>query len=414
MDDVKKDKKKGDDKVECFSTLISEKAKKAAEKKKKGKQGISPSEWIESNINNTKLYGIVTHVGKYTAPDAKVALWDSSDSSDMGYLTTANIGARQDIVAGKGAAFTGLSSVLVRYLSETKTVLQNFQEDTPLIRKEVAMLGYEYEKLRKAILEIKKLESPKASDTTLKQVFFPIGDGNYHLLTVLPSTTMLTALQEKIFACRKKEWESSNKKESNYGESYILIPYPTKVYFGGKKPQNISAFNTGIGFYMLSSEPPHLSNRRLRLPRRSFFKESIPWRWQKEIFQSLHRWIQTKTERSEAKREIESIGQEMAGKIMLIAAPMREAPAGWSDHDGHGDLPRAQRLWLDAKYADERKEDNTWIEEVSLFFGRWVNDSYAALLKQKKEKGDSLGDVGVRHFAAILEEMLQEEVKNET
>lgn len=370
-------------------------------------------DWLINNVKNLSRYTIVTHVGKYTNPgiDTEVSFWDSSSAnSDAGYVTTASAGKRQDIIVDGGAAFTGLSSVLVRPLTDGKTVLEHFQEDTLLVREDVMELGLDYEELRRQILAIKKPEPPEKSSPTLKQVYFPVSKNEYHLLSLMTSTTTLTAVRDAVLERQRQGRESRDKKAETYGQSHTVIPYPIKVAFGGAKPQNLSCFNNLLGMYMLPSVPPLIAPRKIRLPRRDFFFHTIPRYWQKDLFLRLRDWIQNEhSPRLTVTEAIQEICVELAGSIQLLSENLQGAPPGWSDT---GNLPEAQRLWLDAKYAAARKENLDWTDEIGMDFARWMARTYKLHVQLKKDTVP-FGDAEQQYFAKILQTLLQEEVRSQ-
>ena len=381
---------------------------------KAGGETEGAKDWLLSNVKNLSRYAIVTHVGKYTQPgiDSKVSFWDStSANSDTGYLTTAGTGKRQDIAVDGGARYTGLASVLVRDLTEGKTLLEHFQEDTPLIREEVTALGVDYEALRHEILAIKKAPLPKRSDPALRQIYFPVGNDAYHLLSLMPSTTTLTAIRDAVRERQDCERKSRDKKAENYGQSYTVIPHPVKVKVGGDNPQNLSCFNILSSMYMLlPSGPPLLTLRKLRLPRRDFFFNTIPRDWQKDLFLRLRDWMQNEhMPRLAITEAIQEIGIELAGGIQLLAGQLQGAPPGWSDT---GNLPDAQKLWLDAKYAAAREENLDWMDEISMDFARWIARTYKRHAQLKKD-AIPFGDAEQQYFAEILQVHLKEEVRSE-
>ena len=405
-----------------LSEIIQEKLKK---------KKISPTAWLEKNRERLQSCALVTHVGKCTHPLIKnLSFWDSSANEDTGYLTTASAGKRQDI-ATDTAECIGLASVLVQDLTEGKTVLEHFQEDPSQIREEVTSLGVNYEDLRRQVVALKKATVPKRSDPALKQVYFPVGDGAYHLLSLFPSTSLLSAVRAAI-QNRKEPQKTSTVQEEHAGQAapseqedhaYAALPHVTRVHFGGGQPQNVSALSMlaldgKAGMFMLPSIPPRFTPRKIRLPRRSFFADTVPRYWHKETFQRLYYWIQSGQSRSIVKGKIDRIGWELANHIQLLASRLRELPPGWSEGR---DLTLAERYWLDTQYTVSRQENTSWMEEVSINFGQWVIAAYQRWEENENKqdsqfkKGKMLrGESEVRYLAAILHELLQEEVRRES
>lgn len=382
-----------------FIDLIAEKVSK--------KNG-SKREWLVKNAENLKRYDIVTHVGKYTNPDiTELHLWDDSRDDDAGYVTTASVEQRQDIVVDGGAAFTGLASILVRTLEDGKTVLEHFQEDTPFIRKEVASLGENYEALRQKILSVQRPNQPKRSSPYIKQVYFPVGADQYHILSLVTSTTVLTALRDTVRTQRETAFKCRNQKLIPEGAAYTEIPQPARVAFGGANAQNISALNTSYGAFMLMSLPPLIPPRTIRPPQKNFFHDTIPYGWQFDTFVLLAYWMNAAVPRSEAKAHIDTALDELAENIEILARHLQRLPEGWSDK--HTSLPMAQRRWLDKKYLAERYEDTAWINDVSRDFASWVIRMYHVYVNLKNNTVP-FSDDEHRHIADSLRDILKEEV----
>ena len=179
-------------------------ADKAAKKKQ------SPAEWIQSNLPNLERCRAVSHIARYTNPDVAISIHDDSQPIGQGYLTTADITAEDDLVVKGGAAYMAFASFLVGKFSQkataeeqkadltAKTAWQYFREDAPFIRKEIESLGIAYEPLREKVLEIQPQEVSRQTDTRLRQVYFPIGGDDYHLLTVISPVVTMFSLTEKI------------------------------------------------------------------------------------------------------------------------------------------------------------------------------------------------------------------------
>ena len=74
---------------------------------------------------------------------------------------------------------------------DQKTVYNHLLKDTKESRASFSSFSIPYEKIRKVILDIKYGETPDSTDNLIKQVYFPISENEYHLLSILyPSSDM--------------------------------------------------------------------------------------------------------------------------------------------------------------------------------------------------------------------------------
>lgn len=392
---------------------IQEYIRDKAEKKKQ-----SPAEWMSAAVANLPRYYLATHIAKFTHPDAKAELYDESVSVGNGYITTTDTELKEDFVVQGGAAYMPLASFLVKRFSVLEdekerdvdlnalTAWEHLQQDTDFIQQEFTALGLNYKDLRQQILSIGKRPIPDATDRLLKQVYFPVDDGKYHLLSIMPPTSLMFRMTDKIEKASRHSRLCHDKKSEQYGESYSFIPDLTRTAFGGTKPQNISCLNTPTGTDVLLSLPPEMSGRSLRIPKRNFFFDSLYWRNFLEEVDALHRLFVNERNNLSIRERRDRLIHSIVWKIWYIADKLQDLPAGWS---ADTELPESQKIWLDAGKYEMQQEDDTWIADISQEFARWLNVVYS------KQKGAlPLGPAERRNFADIMEEILQQEVREES
>ena len=249
---------------------------------KAAKKEQTPAEWIQSNLQNLERCRAVSHIARYTNPDVAISIHDNSQPVGQGYLTTADITAEDDLVVKGGAAYMAFASFLVGKFSEkataeeqkedlaAKTAWQYFREDAPFIRKEIESLGIAYEPLREKVLEIQPQELPRQTDTRLRQVYFPTGEKDYHLLTVISPVSMMFSLTEKIETALHLQRKCRDKKSEHYGKSHCIFPNITRAAFGGSQPQNLSCRNTSRGVDVLPSTTTHTQWTQDKIAQKEF------------------------------------------------------------------------------------------------------------------------------------------------
>ena len=387
---------------------------------KAAKKEQTPAEWIQSNLQNLERCRAVSHIARYTNPDVAISIHDNSQPVGQGYLTTADITAEDDLVVKGGAAYMAFASVLVGKFSEkataeeqkedlaAKTAWQYFREDAPFIRKEIESLGIAYEPLREKVLEIQPQELPRQTDTRLRQVYFPTGEKDYHLLTVISPVSMMFSLTEKIETALHWQRKCRDKKSEHYGKSHCIFPNITRAAFGGSQPQNLSCRNTSRGVDVLPSQPPILSGRKIRLPKRNFFSDSLYWRRFSDTLSNLDTLLREQRHNHEARERRENIILDFVECVLYEANRLQNLPAGWSQDT---ELSDEQAVWLDAAYGSQRQDDTDWIWPVCLDFARWLVNAYKKFCRYEKLQEISLSDAEMHAFASTMEDVLKQEVR---
>lgn len=387
---------------------------------KAAKKEQTPAEWIQSNLQNLERCRAVSHIARYTNPDVAISIHDNSQPVGQGYLTTADITAEDDLVVKGGAAYMAFASFLVGKFSEkataeeqkedlaAKTAWQYFREDAPFIRKEIESLGIAYEPLREKVLEIQPQELPRQTDTRLRQVYFPTGEKDYHLLTVISPVSMMFSLTEKIETALHLQRKCRDKKSEHYGKSHCIFPYITRAAFGGSQPQNLSCRNTSRGVDVLPSQPPILSGRKIRLPKRNFFSDSLYWRRFSDTLSNLDTLLREQRHNHEARERRENIILDFVECVLYEANRLQNLPAGWSQDT---ELSDEQAVWLDAAYGSQRQDDTDWIWPACLDFARWLVNAYKKFCRYEKLQEISLSDAEMHAFASTMEDVLKQEVR---
>lgn len=353
---------------------------------------LSVTEWMQKRIDEIPFCKIATHVGKFSHPDAKVTLYDTSDSPCKGYVATSN--SAHDVDVSVNAAYMGTAKLLFdKLLDDGHNVFFHVVTGSSLVEEEFKALHLDealYHIFKERILQCSRPSPPDTTDGLLKQVYFPVGADSYHLLTVMPSSSVLLKLKGKV-----KQLDEHRKQCREAGADYDELWDLTAISFGGTKPQNISYLNNANGgtAYLLSSLPPVLSGRQVRKPKRNFFRESLSFRNYKYIFKELHVLFKEDRNNKKIRDAVRARIEQLISQAMMTAYAFRREGEGWSDDGAYASLPLHQKIWLDPHYALQRKEEE-WREELSADFGRWVIRTYEYILKKES---CTLGD-GEMHF----------------
>ena len=404
-------KNKGGINMGSIATYITDKAAKKEQ---------TPAEWIQKNLQNLERCRTVSHIARYTNPDVAISVHDTSQPVGQGYLTTTDMTAEDDLIVNGGAAYMAFASFLVGKFSQketaeeqkadlaAKTAWQYFREDSPFIRKEFESLGVEYEPLREKILKIRPQEVPQMTDTRLRQVYFPTGEDDYHLLTVIPPVSMMFSLTEQVETASRSQRRCRDKESEHYGESYFIFPDITRAAFGGSQPQNMSCRNTSLGVDILPSQPPILSGRKIKLPKRNFFSDSLYWRRFSDTLSDLDALFRDQRHNLAMRERREDIILDFVEAILYEANRLQILPAGWSKET---ELSDEQAVWLDEVYGSQRQADTDWIWPVCLDFARWLVDAHKRFCREQKRSLIALSDAELHSFASTLESVLKQEVR---
>lgn len=393
--------KKKDEKSETLTEYIL----RSAEAKKK-----SPGEWWETTVQNIGKCQLATHVGKFTHPDSAVALLVEPGAPDAGYVTTQ--GSRCQLDVKRDASIAPSAVILLNFFPDAGKLSGQNKESFALL-KELSGHGYATDQLIKTMKQVisVSIQMPSATDGKLKQVYFPISlKGEYHLLTVLPASSLLLELKNRLMQMDERRRLHCNKEEDEYGRDWENIPNLTEVGFGGTKTQNISALNSrarGTG-YLLPSLPPSFGQRDIRLPKRDFFREAIPFREVERSLRTLHTLFLLDRNNKDIRMRIRGEVDALAELAAAMAARLRDEPAGWSEEERCAALPASQKIWLDEAFRETRLDGGDWLEDVSTGFGRWLIGRYERTAGREKV---ILGDIELKFFRDRLLELLKEEVR---
>lgn len=375
------------------------------------RKGKTPADWFDAMVMQMNGCHLASHIGKFTNPDIKTTVCSHSKKV-AGYVTTGGSNCSLDILTP--AQYLGSASLLLSPVTPDKNVLEAVITRDKELEKELELLSLPIEKLQKKVQEMLEdsQKEPEATDTHLRQVYFPIAEGKYHLLSVMPSSCLALEMYRRIRAINGHKIGCYNKKSETYGQPCEEITELTKISFGGTKPLNISALNSRCGgkTYLLSSLPPSLPARKIRLPKSDFFRESIWYKQQSSTLYRLHAYMKQDRNTMEIRQAIHDLMDEIISAVLLTAYQIRAGEIGWSEKEAYSQLPPAQKIWLDDVCMEERLE-TSWTGEIAAAFARWVVFSYEKLLG---EEAVSLGDAEWRNIKNQIEIVLKDEVRYES
>lgn len=394
-----KDKlKKAKDETECLDLIQQANLK------------FSLEQWLPDAAKRGCQLSMVSHPSKFSHPSAKTSnILVSAQLKNDGYLRSGNIDYQLDVFGN--AAAMDVYKFLIILLSNGKTVLENLEQDSDIIKSLLFGLSIDYEELKTKFLSIKAIDPQIKTDRLVKQVYFPTGVFEYHLLSILTPSGLLTEVKQRIDNLRFSEntkQAKEDKRKNNYNANGFADIYDlTIMAYGGTKPQNISALNNQNGgkTYLLPSIPPALEKRNVKLPRFDFFKQCLYRKNFQESFKNLHKLMQLEINNVNIRNAINKIISFIIDDVLFTAFKIRQYESGWSIDGAYSNLPLAQRIWLDDAYQEKRLEQNEWRDEVSQSIARWVLRTYKDLI----QGAFLLGDVELQKINQLVAEVIEQD-----
>ncbi|RMD57342.1 type I-F CRISPR-associated protein Csy1, partial [Candidatus Parcubacteria bacterium] len=263
-----------------------------------------------------------------------------------------------------------------------------------------------------------KPKGKPASHGLAKQLYWPVDNGDYHLIQPLFATSLIQRiweiLREDRFGEAARAAREARRKGEPHPHGYREWPYLVIQKHGSTKPQNISQLNTVRHgeVWLLPSAPPYWQSREIVLPLKvkNLFERFGRLRPVREQLDDLARflmhvkdWNNIRIRQGRA-RKVERIIDE----LFQYAATIQQCPPGWSA-DPHCQIPEAQRFWLDPYRDDpefqQRRTTTDWPRSIAESFSAWFNEQ---LRHRKLPVGDAEYRAWRREFEDSLETLVKE------
>lgn len=248
----------------------------------------------------------------------------------------------------------------------------------------------------------KKIKDEKKQSYFLsKQVYFPVGENQYHLLMPLTSSSLVHALH----LVHKKRWEEPLESAFELQGKKMYSPttvtrYPSKAYLHvtGSNHSNASSLNGKRGgrIPLMSTLPPQWTSRvPSYIDKSSIFTKALTFELKEEVTELTNYLLLLKNKVlsvSEPKRNAAVLSKLRAINSQLFnyleSINEAENDDGWTTTSK---LPIEQQLlfepWRGDETAQTCKKNNDWMVMLSREFGRWLNQQ---LNKNKKLKLTSI------------------------
>ena len=348
---------------------------------KKQKKHNTPETFIAKAAENAEYVTCSTHPCQFSHPyanqDKKLRITPIvffGKYSPDGYVRSGNVKTQNCFDMYGSASFAATMKFLTLQMSNGRSVLENIKDNTVEGKELLKASGKDLESLRENFLKVFKQSDSQITSSKIKQVYFPLGNGQYHLLSLLTPSPIVYELKNRLAAIN----EDARKKKKLIKQGEITEPFKEifmlkKLKYGGTQPQNISKLNTENGGIsrLLHSAPPTLEDLRIRLPKNDFFKECLNVHAFKREFDGLRKLftlpqnsaIPLEKIRKYRNRMLEDIVLSIAERAFTVREALKKFPES---------LKEEQRIWLNKDENVRINETNHWENKIIEDMAGWI------------------------------------------
>lgn len=387
-----------------------------------------PATWIADAAKRVGQIQQVTHAIKFTHPSANGSSLShgGNPAADRLEVGSHSLGAETAAdVVGNAAALDVYKFLRLRV--DGRSLLERAMARDPAL---LAALD-EDEAVAAAWAEaFAALPQPKgqpASHKLAKQLYWPLAEGGYHLLSPLLASPLAHALHGRIsqdrFSDAAKAAREARRNGKPHPEGYRDYPDLAIQSFGGSKPQNISQLNSerrGENL-LLAALPPLWESPTLRPPLKtdSVFLRYYPYRREVRrlagVLKDYLRSVAHRRSNVHMRYTRASLVSELVDEVLNMAAELhRGLEPGWTAQPDC-QLRLAEQRWLDPQRGETdetftaRIHGDDWKDEVCKGFANWLN---SALQTDRT----AFGEAEAREWDQILKpelKLLREELADD-
>ena len=357
------------------------------EKQRECEQNFLLANWLPDAAKRAGQISIASHPCTFSHPSARKnkngyvsSIISKNKPSADGFLRSGNVAVEPDALGN--AAALDVYKFLSLPMSDQRSLLVHIEQESELARQLLEVPTCDYQTLRDGFLKMIDSDQASVSSSKIKQVYFPVAEGEYHLLSLLTHSGHLFELRKRLDAMRfgelVKEARECKKANRFHPEGYQEIFGLTTIGFGGTKPQNISVLNNQNAgkAHLLPSIPPNLTPREIRLPKTDFFKECFT-AWQaKEVLEALHRLFKTDYNNINIR---DGRDYRIQQYVDLVIEKMWQVRLFLTDHQGDlpSELPLEQKVWLYPEFESQREQENEWLDKITRHIARGLINHYS-------------------------------------
>ncbi|WP_335921459.1 type I-F CRISPR-associated protein Csy1 [Shewanella chilikensis] len=357
------------------------------EKQRECEQNFLLANWLPDAAKRAGQISIASHPCTFSHPSARKnkngyvsSIIAKNKPSVDGFLRSGNVAVEPDALGN--AAALDVYKFLSLPMSDQRSLLVHIEQESELARQLLEVPTCDYQTLRDGFLKMIDSDQASVSSSKIKQVYFPVAEGEYHLLSLLTHSGHLFELRKRLDAMRfgelVKEARENKKANRFHPEGYQEIFGLTTIGFGGTKPQNISVLNNQNAgkAHLLPSIPPNLTPREIRLPKTDFFKECFT-AWQaKEVLEALHRLFKADYNNINIR---DGRDYRIQQYVDLVIEKMWQVRLFLTGHQGDlpSELPLEQKVWLYPEFESQREQENEWLDKITRQIARGLINHYS-------------------------------------
>lgn len=376
-----------------------------------------------SNIISKVKPNVTTHPAKFTNPkiDTDTAQIFLGSYNYDGYLKTGNINLTHKVDVSGNSATNALIYELYEFLdtniSNKEKVINKFENNDFSLMEIVKNANLDYGLIKEKCFNVYYgYDNNSQTHGSIKQVYFPVINNEYHILSIKTASMVMYEIKKRIDDMNVwidgKNARTLKKEKTHVEGGFSEVLDITEIGFSHNdflKMGNYSYLNVkykGIS-YLLSSQPPSLKHRSVKLPNRDFFASNLRRKTFADSFEILHRLTQLEINNVSIKEGINNTLKFMIDQILEQAFKVRvTGGVGWSKTEHYANLPKAQAIWLDDAYIEVRETTTEWIVEISRQLVAWLVLAFENSIKQNKLL---LGGEELMHIKQFAHEAIAED-----
>ncbi len=360
-----------------------------------------PEFWISEASKNAASVSFATHVSKLTHSKIDTpSIYDQVEIINSSYVTTSSLRIKAIDGAVAGNQYAPVFQFLELECNGVKLAAELANENSQVLRKFSDDNYLDWNKVFSNALRSDEL----ASHSLAKQVYFPIiksseSTDNYHLLSIMKSSSFAHAIFEKLVT---KEFNERQKKMRDDFESKEKFSTIEVVSFSGKGKIGVTASNhnnasqlngkRGGKLHLFLSAPPRWQSQ-LKSPvyKKSFFDIQLKYHISNDDIDYLHDFlirfdkIGLSIKDPKRKQWIDDWVGGIIDSILDYATIIQDIESGWTVNNDIK-LKREHQLFLDPYRDDDlfqaERKHNIWQAVVCEDFARWLN--WVLVEKNKK------------------------------
>jgi len=358
---------------------------------KEANEKFSLEEWLPEAAGRAKFLAYGSHAGKFSHSKVRdISLIAEGRHTADGLIHTGNVSGVELDTFGN-AREMDVYAFLSLKLSDGKTILEHIENRTPEIRRLFTIPTLSFDQIINGLLIVKRNDPPTKTNSRIKQIYFPVENNSYHLLSILIPSGILYELKSRInqlhFSDETKVARKAMKKNIPHDQNFSLIYNLCAIGYGGAQPQNISVFNSHNRgeAYLLTSMPPKIRPQTIRPPKIDFFSDSLWEKRYKGNFKELHKLFINDKKNKPLREKRDRIFGFIICKVIDQIWLIRGLGIGWSESEKYQQLPEDQKILLDQKYESlrEQKDNTDWFDSFRIDLAQWIVSTYTEIIGDK-------------------------------